>query len=132
MKKLLVLTSFMFYLCGCASIFSNKQDIVLVAQDPDATPKINIMANGAPPEMTLPGVIKVKRDGEDILVTINDECYKKNTQIIYASKINPAILINVLGFGVYGSTTDFATGAAWKYDKRVVIYTTPNGMCENK
>ena len=134
MKKLFVLSLCVVILSGCATIIGGtKQNIQITAQDPDVTPKVIVESKGGPQEITLPATLKVKRAKQDILLTINDDCYKKNTQGI-SSNINALIFVNALflGWGLFSSTTDALTGAAWEYDERIVVYTTPNNTCENK
>ena len=42
------------------------------------------------------------------------------------------ILGNVITGGLLGSTTDFATGAAWEYDNTAVIYVNKKDTCKIK
>lgn len=133
MKKLFILFIYILVFSGCATIVGGggKQNVQLISQDPEATPRVNIMADGGPQEVILPATIQVKGSSEDILVTVNDECYRPNTQSI-SSKTNPFFFGNIIFGGLLGSSTDILSGAAWKYDKRVVIYTYPNNQCEAK
>lgn len=135
MKKLLVAVFGIICFTGCATILGGggEQNIQFVSQDPEATPKVNIVSKGGSQSVELPSTLNVKRSKQDILVTVQDECYKKNTQSV-SSNINNYFLLNILfgGFGLFSSTTDAITGAMWEYDNTAVIYTTPNETCKAK
>ena len=133
MKKLIILSACVIFLSGCASIIGGggKQNVKFIPQDPDNTAKINVVSKKGSQELTLPATVKIKRTSKDIIVTVNDDCYKKNTQVV-SSEINPFFWGNIISGGVVGSTTDSLTGAMWKYDENVIVYTTPNKTCEKK
>lgn len=133
MKKLLVAVLGIICFTGCATILGGggEQNIQFVSQDPEATPQVNIVSKGGSQSAKLPATLKVKRSSQDILVTVEDDCYKKNTQSV-SKHMNPYFFGNVILGGIFASSTDSITGAAWEYDNTVVVYTTPNETCKAK
>lgn len=133
MKKILIAVLGIICFTGCATILGGggEQNISFVSQDPDATPRVNIISSSGNQSVELPTTLKIKGSKEDISITVLDDCYKKTTQNV-SSHTNPYFFGNFLLGGVIGSTTDSSSGAAWEYDNTVVVYTTPNGTCKTK
>jgi len=113
MKKTFIITTGIIssiFFSGCATILSGT------------TQKINITSSPNGKEVQVgnqivktPSIITVKRSNEDLIVKAKD-C---NDQKLLKSKINPVFFVNLLSGGVFGSTTDYLTGAMWKYDENV-------------
>lgn len=129
MKRISILT-LVIAVSGCASIIDGgHQNINLI---PSTSGKVNatVTSPSGVQEVTLPAVIHTDRSKKDIIVKIEgDKCHEESTQTVQSS-MNPVILGNVITGGLPGSTTDFATGAAWEYDKNSVVYVNKKDTCE--
>jgi uncharacterized protein YceK len=115
-KKLLLVTLILPLFTGCATIMTGS------------TQKINVSSAGIPhvtfkiddTTYTTPTTVTVKRENEDKVIVVEDEaCVQK--RIVLNKKLNPMFLGNLLSGGMFGSTTDYFTGAMWQYDDNVVI-----------
>jgi uncharacterized protein YceK len=95
---------------GCATILSGKTQNINVTSYPSHQ-KVQIGSQ----TVVTPSIVTVKRSKED-LVLRSENC---NDQKLLASKVNPVFFVNILSGGAFGSTTDYATGAMWKYDDNV-------------
>lgn len=96
---------------GCATIISGSTQKVNVASTPS-----HIDVTLGDKTVSTPAIVELKR-GEDLVLT-SPEC---DNQTIVAKKINPVFFGNVVSGGVFGSTTDYSTGAMWKYDDNVKL-----------
>jgi uncharacterized protein YceK len=94
-------------LSGCATIIDGKTQKINLETSKPTTVAINGQQYSAP------SVIALDRSDKDAIL-VNQEC---NKTILLAHKINPTFFVNILSGGVIGSTTDFASGSAWEYDK---------------
>ena len=117
-KSLLVSVSLgaMFMFSGCATILSGTTEKISVNSNPsEVTFKLDNK------EYTTPSIITVKRENENKIITVNDAKCKKT--VLLNKKINPVFFVNILsGPGaISASTTDYASGAMWKYDSDVNI-----------
>ena len=99
---------------GCATILSGTTEKISVNSNPSG---IKFKLDNA--EYTTPAVITVKRENEDKIIQVENPQCKKT--IVLNKKINPVFFVNILSGGVFGSTTDYLTGAMWKYDDNVNI-----------
>ena len=118
-KSLLVSVSLgaMFMFSGCATILSGTTEKISVNSNPsEVTFKLDNK------EYTAPAIITVKRENEDRIITVdNSKCQKT---ILLNKKLNPVLFVNMLtsgGSASTGSTTDYTSGAMWKYDSNVNI-----------
>lgn len=111
-KKLLVVIPLISVVMfsGCATILSGKKQNINVTSSPSK--KEVTIGNQT---VTTPAVLSIDRSNKDLMVKSND-C---DRQKMLASKINPVFFVNILSGGAFGSTTDYATGAMWKYDENV-------------
>ena len=118
-KSLLVSVSLgaMFMFSGCATILSGKSQKIAVNSNPS-----NVKFKLDNKEYTTPSIITVKRENEDRIITVdNSKCQKT---ILLNKKLNPVFFVNMLTSGgsvSSGSTTDYTSGAMWKYDSNVNI-----------
>jgi len=107
-----VLSVLVICFTGCATIVeSTKQEIVISTEPSGAEVLRSGVAVGTTP-ITL--TVKRKEAGESILV--RKEGYEDG-YIQTKSKMNGWFWGNVLTGGLYGSTTDIVSGAAYKYDQ---------------
>jgi len=115
---------------GCASIIDGKHQNIHLMPSTSGKVTATVMSPSGIQEVTLPTVIHTERSREDIVVKVNeDKCYEESTQAVESS-INPVILGNIITGGLVGSTTDFATGAAWEYDKSAIVYVNKKNTCK--
>ena len=97
---------------GCASIISGRHQAVTFKSSPDeATVSIDGRAIGKTPITT-----QVDRKSGAQVVTIEKQGYKTET-IQLKSTVNGWLFGNFLLGGVFGSTTDSVTGAAYAYSQ---------------
>ncbi|MCM1294477.1 MAG: hypothetical protein NC311_02875 [Muribaculaceae bacterium] len=135
MKKTLICLMGGIALTGCASIVDGStQNINIVPSNSKDKVNATVITETGVQVIKLPGMIHTKKSGKDITIKIDEDenpCYETSMQIV-SSSLNPFILGNVITGGVFGSTTDAATGAAWKYDDTVVVYPTRKDSCNVK
>jgi len=119
-KSLLVATAVVgsMLFSGCATIVSGKTQKINVTSNKSVKVKIN----GSLYET--PAIIEVKRDNKPLFLKV-DETKCKQT-ILLNNKFNPVVLGDIVIGGTFGSTTDYATGAMWKYDDNVNIVCPQN------
>jgi len=110
-----------FMFSGCATLFgggstqkiavhTNKPMIVEIGHTKDNENIID------PQTIEAPSIVTVNRENKDILVKTKDGKRK-----IIKKKLNSWLLGDVLSTDPLSTTTDLATGAAWKYDDNVNI-----------
>jgi hypothetical protein len=116
-KKIIIIIS---YLCvagmiaGCATILNGPNQKVNVT-----TPKgqqETAIVDGK--SYTVPSVIEVRRQNKDILVA-NAKC--PDQQALLTKSVSGTFFVNILSGGVFGSTTDYASGDMWQYDNKNVV-----------
>jgi len=112
-KKVIVLgmAASMVLMSGCATIMSGKTQTIDVTSA--TTKKFSIDGQN----YTTPAKVLVKRSQDDKEISVNG-CDKK---VPLKASMNPAVMGNILLGGVFGSTTDLAGGAGWKYDDNVTL-----------
>jgi len=116
MKKTLLLTTItgaMFMFSGCATVLSGKTQKISINSNPSG---IKVQVDDQ--TLTTPASFIVKRENKDKTIKVNEGKCKKI--ITLNKKINPVFFVNIFS-GALGSTTDYATGAMWKYDDNVNI-----------
>lgn len=95
---------------GCATIFSGKQQAINLTSTPSGK-----MVTIAGRTVKTPSIITINR-GQDNLKLTSTDC---DNQKLVTKKINPVFFVNILSAGVFGSTTDYSSGAMWKYDENI-------------
>lgn len=129
MKKISIFT-LVLVVSGCASIIDGKHQNVNLVPSTSGKVTATVVSPSGVQEVTLPTVIHTERSKEDIIVKIEEsDCYEESTQTVQ-SNVNPVILGNIITGGLFGSTTDFATGAAWEYDKSAIVYVNKKNTCK--
>ena len=108
-SQLAVIAAALFFLTGCASIFTGTTQTVQVNSTPSGA---NVSVSGLDRGQTpLPVVLKKGSNGET--VTLSLPGYQQKTfqpQTVF----NPVSILNL--WGILGWGIDAATGAMWKYD----------------
>ena len=121
MKKVL---SFLSIVCmvgllgGCATILSGKTQSINITTDTGKKYSASIDSQ----KYTVPSIIVLTRENKDKILTL-DECPDQKT--LLHKEINPVFFVNILSGGVFGSTTDAASGAMWKYQPENVNVKCP-------
>ena len=70
-------------------------------------------------EIDVPSTVVVDRNGDDLVITTNQENCDTNTPV--EKKMDTAFLGNLITGGAFGSTTDATTGKMWDYQSDVTI-----------
>lgn len=123
MKKISIFTlsivSVMLF-SGCATILGGggSQNISVNSNKPMKA-KIAYTDGSGVQYFTAPATLVVDRKSKDIIISSEDGSFNPTTQ---KSKLNGWFWGNIIIGGVIGSTTDFASGAAWKYDEVTNIH----------
>ena len=96
-------------LCNCATIFSgNTQKVNVTTEDgKDGIAKINGQ------EYKVPAIISLQKENKDKIIALK-EC--PQNQVLLQKGIETTFWINIFSAGVFGSTTDYASDAMWKYE----------------
>jgi len=98
------------FLVGCASIISSGKQTVTIASDPeDAVIHIDGIQVGKTPS-TFP----IERSRIQKTLSVSKDGYESQT-VPLQSSINPVFFGNIVSGGLYGSTTDAISGAAYEY-----------------
>ncbi|MBU2038460.1 MAG: adenosine deaminase [Thalassobium sp.] len=100
---------------GCATILS--EDVATVNVATSTGKKIDITIDGQ--NYTVPGVVKLEKDGQSKIISTNDADCASSTAM--NRKVEGVFWVNLLSGGLFGSTTDSATDAMWTYDDYVTI-----------
>lgn len=122
MKKLVFLSivAFTILFSGCATIVGGggSQNISINSNKP-LKAKLSYMDGSGAQYFTAPATLVVDRKSQDIIISSEEGSFNPTTQ---KSKLNGWFWGNIIIGGVIGSTTDFASGAAWKYDEVTNIH----------
>lgn len=109
--SLLVLAS-----AGCSTILTDDEQRINVISNTDENLQVSV--DGV--EQNVPGIITVKKENKDKVLTVTSEkC--KGKQVALNKTIEPTFFANILSGGVLGSTTDYASESMWKYQDSVEI-----------
>lgn len=105
---------------GCASIVGGggSQTISVNSSKP-VKAKLAYTDGSGVQNFTAPATLSVDRRSKDIIISSEDGSFASTT---HKSRLNGWFWGNIITGGVIGSTTDFATGAAWKYDEITTIH----------
>ena len=100
---------------GCATILEDDTQSLNVRTSDNKA--ITVSVDGQSVET--PTSVTVDRDGSKIAVTTDAEGCSSRTEV--DREVDGTFFINILSGGVYGSTTDFATGKMWEYETDIVV-----------
>ena len=123
MKKLICYVLFFVFgllLSSCATIVSGKKDIDIRTSTND-TVMAKIENGQYSQDVMIPIIYKPQKRSKDIVITVKESEKYKTTTTYVKSKFNPWFFGNSITGGLLGSTTDGISGAAWKYDKTVIV-----------
>jgi hypothetical protein len=106
---------------GCATIISGKSQIMVVNSNVDDAEVHLISGEGETLLGITPLNIRLER-GQEGTLRVRAEGYRPY-QAALNKKINPVFFVNILSGGVFGSTTDYATGAMYEYEPSTYMVT---------
>ena len=106
--KILLYISLLFLTSGCASILKGSEQPVNINSNVDGA---EVLVNGQLVGRT-PFSGSIKRTSE-VRLTVQKDGYQSRT-ITLDTGIEPVFWVNIFIGGVFGSTTDLATGSMWK------------------
>lgn len=117
-KKVAMASAVCWALSGCATILN------------DSNQTVNISASsGKPFEGTVNGMVfkapspvSVLRSKEDLRISTSTPGCAPLT--VAANKVDNMFWINIISGGVFGSTTDYASGEMWAYEENIVVSCT--------
>jgi len=117
-NKKIVLTSIaaIFTFSGCATVMDGETQTISINSNPSG---LRATIDGK--VIHTPAIIKVKREGYDRVIRVDDDKLKCHKIIALNKHVNPTFFANLLSGGSFGSTTDYASGSMWKYDDNVNI-----------
>jgi hypothetical protein len=78
-----------------------------------------VKVGGAVVCASTPCKVKVDKSSESKMLTVSKSGYE-DSSIMMSSAMDPWLLGNIIFGGVFGTTTDAATGSMYKYDKNSV------------
>ncbi len=107
------------FLSGCATILSGNTQKVNVTTETGK--KYTAMIDGQ--KFTVPSIIELTRENRNKVLTL-EEC--PDQKVLLHKEINPVFFVNILSGGVFGSTTDYASGAMWKYQPENISLKCPS------
>ena len=130
MKKILIALIACSVLSGCASIVKGKYKNVNIMTATGEEAEVNIVSASGVHTLMVPTVTTIRRDNQDITITVKENACNNSSTSIVSSKIEPWFLGNIISGGIWGSTTDALTGAMWTYDDNVVVPVYKKSACQ--
>lgn len=98
------------FFTGCASIVDGKLQTVNFSSNPDGA---TVVFNGLPVGKT-PVTVPLQRVSGPVVLRFSKEGYK-DSEIVVNAALNKWFWGNIISGGLYGSTTDYLTGAMHEY-----------------
>lgn len=130
MKKILVALLVCSMLSGCASIVKGRNKNVNIMTSTGEEVEVNVVSASGMQSIVVPSVVSLKKDNQDITITVKEtQCLRSSTSIV-SSEIEPWFLGNVFSGGIFGSSTDALTGAMWTYDDNIVVPVYKKSACQ--
>ena len=107
--RLFLIGCFSVFLCNCATLFSGKTQKINVTTEngKEGIAKINGQ------EYKVPALIVLEKENKDKVISLKD-CPQQ--QVLLQKGIETTFWVNIFSAGVFGSTTDYASDAMWKYE----------------
>lgn len=100
---------------GCASLFNDKSQIVMVVTSNGKT--VPIMVDGMPYQA--PGIVMLQRAQDPkIITTTDDDCVKVT---VAESELDSWFWGDVIALSLLSTTIDYATEKMWRYQEHIVL-----------
>ncbi len=129
MKKIIAVLVTTTFLSSCASIIKGKNQTINITTSNGKNIQATVFSKNGMLDTELPRVISVARDSQDITIRVKgDKCHTETVSVAQ-SRIEPWFWGNLLTGGILGSSTDYGTGAMWKYDNNVNVNVTEKSKC---
>ena len=119
MKKFFFALMAFTMLSGCASIVKGRHKNLNLMTSTGEEALVNVVSASGMRTATVPSVITVKRNNQDIIIAVQETPCTRST--IAPSRIEPWFLGNFISGGLLASSTDALTGAMWTYDDNIVV-----------
>lgn len=130
MKKLFITFLAATSLSGCASIVEGDYKTVNVSTSNGETVNASVFTKEGEKNVQLPSAVTVRRDSQDLTITVKEDACVNSTTSINSSRIEPWFWGNLLTGGIFGSTTDSMTGDMWTYDDNITVYVDKKSSCK--
>lgn len=130
MKKSLLTVSCIAFLSGCASIVEGDYQTINIATSNGKNVEASIFAKNGEQKIQLPGVVTVRRDKQNLTITVKEDACVNSTTTVSSSRVEPWFWGNLLTGGIFGSTTDSMTGDMWAYDDNITVIVDSKAFCK--
>lgn len=128
MKKI-ILAFALTTLTGCASIVAGNYKTVNVSTSNGQSVEASVFAKNGEQNVTLPTAVTVRRDSQDLTITVKEDACVNSTTSVNSSRVEPWFWGNLLTGGIFGSTTDSMTGDMWTYDENITVFVDKKTTC---
>lgn len=129
MNKIILSLTGTLLVSGCATIVTGTTQTVNMMTSSGKSANATVTsANGTFP-VILPQAVAVKKSSEILIVNVTEsDCVLPSTTMIIPHQ-QPWFWGNIVFGGLFGSTTDSASGAVWKYDSNTLVNVIENERC---
>jgi hypothetical protein len=120
-RKLMMvaLGSVCFAQFGCATLFSNSNETIIIRGSTDEAAEVRVEAPTSTYKSKLPVTYTGKPSGaKSVTVVLTDECYEP-TSVTVDTSINTTAWLNLLNG--WGFLVDWITGAIWDYEGNTLM-----------
>ena len=132
MKKTLCLAVAVLILSGCASIVKGRNKTINIMTNTGEEVEVNVVSASGVQTIVVPSVTTVKRNNQDITITVKATSCTRPSNSIVSSKLEPWFLGNFILGGLLGSSTDAITGSMWTYDDNIVVPVYTKEACKQE
>lgn len=130
MKKIAIIIILTSMLSGCATIIKGKTQNINIMTSDGENAQATVFSKTGMMDTELPRYVSVHKSSQDVTIRVKeDECHKE-TIAVAPSKIEPWFWGNIISGGVFGSSTDYSTGAMWSYDTNVIVNPQKKARCK--
>lgn len=129
MKKTVLSLTGIMLLSGCATLATGSKQTINMATSSGKQAEATITsANGTFP-VILPQAVTVEKSSENLIINITEsDCIAPTTTMVVPYQ-QPWFWGNIIFGGLFGSTTDSASGAAWEYDDNLMVNINLKDVC---
>lgn len=113
--------STLILLSGCATILSGSSKTINVTTSDGERVEVTVRGEEELQKFTAPTTIIVQKGG-DLIFTPDDE---RCVSTVAPKEIETTFWVNILTGGLFGSSTDFASGSMWNYDTNIQLNCRP-------
>ena len=117
-------------LSGCSSIVKGSRQTINISTSTGKQADAVITTSEGQQNITLPRSVSVKTTSGDIVVDVKETRCNTSSSTVIQSRLHPWFWGNVILGGVFGSTTDAATGSMWSYDDSIIVNVAEKDSCK--